>query len=65
MSEQTDSETPFMPVGPANMLKPGETAIIDIGEDSFVLVPREAPRLAYRYLFDRSSFYQANASDSP
>ena len=33
--------------------------------NSFVLVPREAPRLAYRYLFDRSSFYQANASDSP
>ena len=26
--------------------------------NTFVVVPREAPRLAYRYLFDRSSFYQ-------
>ena len=38
MSEQTDGETPFTPVGPADMLRVGESAIIDIGEDSFVLV---------------------------
>ena len=32
--------------------------------NTFVVVPREAPRLAYRYLFDRSSFYRANDSDT-
>jgi hypothetical protein len=26
--------------------------------DAFVTLPREAPALAYRYLFDRASFYQ-------
>ncbi len=38
MSEQTDNEIPFTPVGPANMLKPGESAIIEIEDDSIVLV---------------------------
>jgi hypothetical protein len=28
--------------------------------DAFVTVPRQAPSLAYRYLFDRRSFYQTN-----
>jgi hypothetical protein len=28
--------------------------------DAFVALPREAPSLAYRYLFDRSSFYRTN-----
>jgi|ETNmetMinimDraft_23_1059889.scaffolds.fasta_scaffold02682_7 hypothetical protein len=32
--------------------------------NTFVVVPRAAPRLAYRYLFDRSSFYQTNDSDA-
>jgi hypothetical protein len=26
--------------------------------DAFVTLPRDVPALAYRYLFDRSSFYQ-------
>ena len=38
MSEQTDGEAPFTPVGPADMLRVGESAIIDIGDDSLVLV---------------------------
>jgi hypothetical protein len=29
--------------------------------DAFVTVPRMAPDLAYRYLFDRASFYQTRA----
>jgi hypothetical protein len=29
--------------------------------DAFVTIPRRAPDLAYRYLFDRSSFYRTNA----
>ena len=28
--------------------------------DAFVTLPRIAPGLAYRYLFDRRSFYRAN-----
>jgi hypothetical protein len=32
--------------------------------DAFVTLPREAPTLAYRYLFDRSSFYRGPRSES-
>ncbi len=39
MSEQTDGgEAPFIPVGPADMLRPGESAIIELEDDSIVLV---------------------------
>ncbi len=38
MSEQGDGDIPFTPVGPADMLKPGETAIVEIEGDSIVLV---------------------------
>lgn len=37
-------------------LEPGRNAY-----DAFVTLPRMAPSLAYRYLFDRSSFYRANS----
>jgi hypothetical protein len=30
--------------------------------DAFVTIPREAPSLAYRYLFDRQSFYASSGS---
>ncbi len=30
--------------------------------NTFVVIPRMAPRLAYRYLFDRSSFYRSRES---
>ena len=30
--------------------------------DAFVTIPREAPSLAYRYLFDRQSFYAPHRS---
>jgi hypothetical protein len=30
--------------------------------DAFVTIPREAPSLAYRYLFDRQSFYASRGS---
>jgi len=30
--------------------------------DAFVTIPREAPSLAYRYLFDRKSFYESRGA---
>ena len=38
MSEQGEGDIPFTPVGPADMLRPGETAIVEIEGDSIVLV---------------------------
>jgi len=31
--------------------------------DAFVTVPRMAPDLAYRYLFNRASFYKKSATE--
>ena len=36
MTDQEEA-TPFVPVGPADMLKPGQATIIDIEDDSIVL----------------------------
>ena len=33
--------------------------------DAFVTIPQMAPSLAYRYLFDRSSFYQTKIPNEP
>ncbi len=39
MAEQVeDTKTPFIPVGPADMLKPGESKIIEINDDSIVII---------------------------
>jgi hypothetical protein len=37
-----------------NRVEPGRNAY-----NNFVTVPLEFPRLAYRYVFDRQSFYQS------